>query len=79
MRVAGMSSCRRPARHIERVSHDARRVATRIQATVPVADIHINLREVRGPGHDSWVRGKQTSAAADVSTARAAEENEHVN
>jgi len=61
------------------VSHDARRVATRIQATVPVADIHINLREVRGPGHDSWVRGKQTSGAADMSTTRAAEENKHVN
>ncbi len=46
------------------VSRDARRVATRIQATVPVADVHINLREVRGPGHDSWVGGKGAPASA---------------
>lgn len=38
------------------VSQDSRRIATRIQATVPVADVHINLHEVFGPGNDLWVR-----------------------
>jgi hypothetical protein len=49
------------------ISQDARRIATRIQATVPVADVHINLHEVRGPGDDMWVRG----AAAPGSAAEA--------
>ncbi|MCS6771306.1 MAG: DUF3108 domain-containing protein [Kiritimatiellae bacterium] len=39
------------------VSQDARRVATRIQASVPVANVHVNLYQVRGPGNDFWVQG----------------------
>ncbi len=38
------------------VSDDERRVCTRIQASVPVADVRINLKRVRGPGDDYWVR-----------------------
>lgn len=51
------------------VSQDERRVATRVQATVPVADIHINLAEVLGPGHDRWVGGKGTPAKTDAAAA----------
>lgn len=46
------------------VSRDARRLATRVQATIPVADIHINLTEVRGPGNDRWVRNRSSEPAA---------------
>lgn len=38
------------------VSRDARCISTRIAASVPVADIKIILRAVRGPGDDEWVR-----------------------
>ena len=48
------------------VSKDERRIATRVQATVPVADVHINLYEVLGPGTDRWVQGGKTSSAAAV-------------
>lgn len=46
------------------VSTDARRIATRVQASVPVADIHINLFEVRGPGADRWVQGDPSASEA---------------
>jgi hypothetical protein len=46
------------------ISQDARRIATRIQATVPVADVHINLHEVKGPGDDMWVRGAAAASSA---------------
>lgn len=59
------------------VSEDERRLATRIQATVPVADIHINLHEVRGPGSDFWVR--RDNASREPQSARATPmENAHV-
>lgn len=38
------------------VSTDERRLATRIQASVPVADVHVNLCNVLGPGDDKWIR-----------------------
>jgi len=38
------------------VSDDPRRICTRIMATVPVANVRINLVEVRGPGDDFWVK-----------------------
>lgn len=38
------------------VSDDERRLCTKIQAQVPVANIHIALDEVLGPGDDDWVR-----------------------
>lgn len=59
------------------VSRDERRLATRIQATVPVADVHINLEEVRGPGSDAWVRGGG-SASPDSSRAQLTQEVVHV-
>ncbi|MCZ7590688.1 MAG: DUF3108 domain-containing protein [Kiritimatiellae bacterium] len=51
------------------VSRDERRVATRVQATVPVADIHINLSEVLGPGNDRWVGGNGTPAKTEAAAA----------
>lgn len=45
------------------VSEDPRRVCTRMMATVPVANIRINLAEVRGPGNDFWVRGGKRADA----------------
>lgn len=39
------------------VSDDPRYVITRVMATVPVASVRIQLREVRGPGDDFWVGG----------------------
>lgn len=60
------------------VSQDERRVATRLQATVPVADVHINLYEVRGPGNDAWVKGASNLTAAATRRADPAEEAEHV-
>lgn len=38
------------------VSEDERRLCTKIEAEVPVANIHIALDEVRGPGDDAWVK-----------------------
>lgn len=38
------------------VSRDARCISTRITASVPVADVKIVLRAVRGPGRDEWIR-----------------------
>ncbi len=38
------------------VSNDDRRICTRIVGEVPVASVHIVLREVRGPGTDRWVK-----------------------
>lgn len=48
------------------VSQDERRIATRIQATVPVADVHINLHEVSGPGNDRWVRGGESARGVET-------------
>ncbi|MDZ4199371.1 MAG: DUF3108 domain-containing protein, partial [Kiritimatiellia bacterium] len=36
------------------VSRESRRLCTKISAEVPVARIHLYLREVRGPGADQW-------------------------
>lgn len=44
------------------VSDDPRRICTRIMATIPVANIRINLVEVRGPGDDFWVKPKKDKA-----------------
>ncbi len=60
------------------VSQDDRRIATRIQATVPVADVHINLHEVKGPGSDRWVRGDASTASATHQARLASEEALHV-
>ncbi len=40
------------------VSRDPRRLATQISVEVPVARVHVVLREVNGPGDDFWVRKK---------------------
>lgn len=61
------------------VSRDARRVATRVQATVPVADIHINLAQVLGPGDDAWVKGKGTAVDTNAAAARVKQEAERDN
>ena len=60
------------------VSQDTRRVATRLQATVPVADVHINLHEVRGPGDDAWVKNASNQTAAATRRAESAKEAEYV-
>jgi hypothetical protein len=36
------------------VSRDARYTLCALDASVPVADIHVKLKEVRGPGEDGW-------------------------
>lgn len=41
------------------VSADDRRLCTRIDASVPFADIHIELEKVTGPGDDAWVAPKK--------------------
>ena len=41
------------------VSVDKRCVCTRIEAEVPVASIHIELDQVKGPGDDFWVKKKK--------------------
>ncbi|MCE9613144.1 MAG: DUF3108 domain-containing protein [Lentisphaerae bacterium] len=38
------------------VSRDARNLCTQVKASVPVADVNVVLREVRGPGDDQWVK-----------------------
>ena len=38
------------------VSRDERRVCTKVEAEVPVANIHIVLDQVLGPGTDAWVK-----------------------
>lgn len=45
------------------VSEDPRHVCTRMMATVPVANIRINLAEVLGPGDDFWVGGRRRAGA----------------
>ncbi|HMP76805.1 MAG TPA: DUF3108 domain-containing protein [Kiritimatiellia bacterium] len=60
------------------VSQDARRIATRIQVTVPVADIHINLQEVKGPGNDSWVRRDKSQSQVQAEARAGAWEQTHV-
>ncbi len=62
------------------VSRDERRIATRVQATVPVADVHINLHEVLGPGSDRWVQGrpKPSDAAARRTIELVEEKTPHV-
>jgi hypothetical protein len=40
------------------VSRDDRRVCTRVDAEVPVANIHIVLDKVLGPGDDAWVKNE---------------------
>ena len=39
------------------VSTDPRVVCTMIKASVPVANIRITLRDIKGPGDDFWVKG----------------------
>jgi hypothetical protein len=42
------------------VSDDPRRICTRIMASVPVANVRLNVESVRGPGDDFWVKpGKE--------------------
>lgn len=41
------------------VSDDARRVCTKITATIPLANIRIILSEVTGPGDDTWVKHEE--------------------
>ena len=60
------------------VSQDPRRIATRIQVTVPVADVHINLHEVKGPGNDAWVRREAARAAPPAQARAVAGETTHV-
>ncbi|MFH0908087.1 MAG: DUF3108 domain-containing protein [bacterium] len=38
------------------VSQDPRRICTRIMAEVPVANVRLNIVEVRGPGDDFWLK-----------------------
>jgi hypothetical protein len=40
------------------VSDDERSVATKIQATVPLADVHAVLWSIEGPGNDRWIKKK---------------------
>ncbi len=40
------------------VSEDPRRIVTRIMAVIPVANVRVNLVEVRGPGEDEWIKRK---------------------
>lgn len=60
------------------VSQDERRLATRIQATVPVADVHINLHEVKGPGTDPWVRGESSTRGPEAEARLVSGELPHV-
>lgn len=48
------------------VSVDPRRVCTRLMATTPFANVHVNLAEVLGPGDDFWVRARSESAQASA-------------
>ena len=49
------------------VSQDARRIATKISAQVPVASISLWLDKVGGPGEDFWVtKAKKDSATSEV-------------
>lgn len=41
------------------VSADDRRLCTKVDASVPFADIHIELEKVTGPGDDDWVKEKK--------------------
>lgn len=52
------------------ISQDrGRSVVTQIRASLPVADVHIVLCSVTGPGDDTWVGGKTDDAcAADTGT-----------
>lgn len=52
------------------VSKDPRRVCTRMMASIPVANIRVNLDKVRGPGDDFWVRS--SGSRVDASAAEAA-------
>lgn len=40
------------------ISEDERCIVTRVVAVIPVANVRINLDEVRGPGQDRWVKKK---------------------
>lgn len=48
------------------VSDDHRKLCTRITARVPVANIRIELAEVRGPGQDFWVGKKSPGSVTDI-------------
>lgn len=41
------------------ISNDERQLCTRIEAEVPVANIHIQLDKVSGPGDDAWTADKK--------------------
>lgn len=58
------------------VSEDSRRVCTRMMATVPVANIRVNLTAVRGPGNDFWIRKSPKAAASDAAATVAADAGE---
>lgn len=47
------------------VSNDKRKLCTKITARVPVANIRIELAEVRGPGQDFWVGKSDPGSVAN--------------
>jgi len=51
------------------VSDDARRICTKIEATVPVASVRIQIAEVTGPGEDFWV-GKAKEGSPETTVLR---------
>ncbi|MBQ7251114.1 MAG: DUF3108 domain-containing protein, partial [Kiritimatiellae bacterium] len=49
------------------VSRDARYTLCALDASVPVADIHVKLKEVRGPGDDDWTAPPENGKTKKVS------------
>lgn len=54
------------------VSTRGRRLATRISVEVPVARVHLYLREVRGPGASEWRREQATATGTESDTEKEA-------
>jgi hypothetical protein len=48
------------------VSRDERYTLCAMDASVPVASIHIKLKEVRGPGDDDWVAPQPEASGANI-------------
>lgn len=46
------------------ISDDARKLATRIEASIPVANVRAIVLQVEGPGNDFWVKSKATDEKA---------------
>lgn len=42
------------------ISTDPRCVAARVEASIPVANVHAVLQSIEGPGEDFWVRSRKT-------------------